>query len=97
MGAIKMATVLSTSSSQIQQLIGTIDGLEVAFPATNADGTSNQGAQTQAVVDAVKVAVSSGAFSVPPGTTADQIANFAQGLVLVVATYKAATKKPSLS
>lgn len=87
---------VSQAANNIIQLVGSVEGILVAFPATNADGSANVAAQNQAIVDTVNSLVSSGLFPLPDGVTLAQIQAFAPLLVKLIDNYKLATKKTEL-
>lgn len=85
-----------TVGQEITQAVSSIDGIAMAFPATNADGSTNTQAQNTAVTSAVAAAIANGVI-VPIGTlTATQMSAFVIAMIPVIDAYKTATNRPSL-
>lgn len=74
-----------------------IDQTATAFPPTNADGSSNVQAQSDAVKGTIDTAASSGVVDLSTfGIQLTQLEQFAIGIVPIIAAYKRATNRPSL-
>lgn len=87
---------VTDAANNIINLVGSVEGVMTAFPATNADGSSNQAAQDSAISSMVASLVNSGLFQLPNGATLSQIQIFAPLLVKTLSDYKTATKKTQI-
>lgn len=76
-------------------VLGSVEGVLQAFPATNADGTANPAAQNQAVQAVVAAFLNAGVINFP-GVTTDKLTTLASSLVTTILAYKAATHKTEL-
>lgn len=75
-----------------------LDGLDVAFPAANADGTSNQAARDTAVLTAIISAGRNHIFEMQLSSkaTITDLENFFSDLLGIIAGYKKATGRSFL-
>jgi hypothetical protein len=86
---------VSDYAEYTKSLVGYSEGLLIAFPPVNADGTPNQEAQDKAVQGVIAALSAAGCFSIP-GATADKVASLGKDLVLLIQDYKTATRKSVL-
>lgn len=74
-----------------------IDQTSQAFPATNQDGSSNAGAQADAIKGVIAAAAVSGVIDVASyGIDLAKLQNFAVAVAPLIAAYLKATGRPSL-
>lgn len=88
---------VTDSANNIINLVGSVEGVMTAFPATNSDGSANQPAQDAAISSMVASLVTSGLFQLPNGATLAQIQVFAPLLVKTISGYKTSTRRTELS
>lgn len=84
---------VTDAANNIITLVGSVEGVMIAFPAVNEDGTPNQPAQDAAIAAMVASLVNSGVFQLSTNVTIAQVQSFAPMLVKLMSDYKAATTK----
>lgn len=86
----------SEFAAQFLFLLGALDAFDVTFLATNADGTPNDLAREEALLNLITGGVESGALVLLPGMNVGPMTEFAKIILSTMVIWKAATNRPML-